>query len=217
MLRVGIYQSVGTRILPRLLRDFALAWPRVEVRLIESADDGQLLALVERGEVEVTFTVYPLAPGPVEAIELLHDPYLLLVSADSPLCRAPQPLALRELVDVPLIGPRVCFSGEQMEVRLRSRGIEPRVIFRSDDNPTVQGLVGAGVGAALLPRLAIDQTDTTTRALTLDEAIPPRIICLAWHRDRFRSPATRAFVEAARAVCAELDLEVEVENATQAA
>jgi DNA-binding transcriptional LysR family regulator len=209
LLRVGIYQSVGARILPTLLRDFAIAWPRVEIGLTEDTADGQLLSLVECGELDMTFTVYPLPSGPFEAVELLRDPYLLLVSRLSPLCGAPQPLALRALEDVPLIGPRMCTSGELLESRLRGYGIEPRVIFRSDDNGTVQGLVGAGVGAAILPRLAIDPTDELTRSLSLEGEVPPRIICLAWHRDRFRTPAARAFVEAARAVCVELDLEAQ--------
>jgi DNA-binding transcriptional LysR family regulator len=211
LLRIGIYQSVGTRILPALLRDFAVAWPRVEVRLTEATDDDHLLALVERGELELTFTVFPLPAGPFEAVELLRDPLLLLVSAASPLCRARQPLALRDLLDVPLIGPRECFSGERLEDRLRGFGVEPRVIFRSDDNGTVQGLVGAGVGAAMLPRLAIDLNDGNTRALILDEEIRPRVICLAWHRDRYRSAAARAFVEAARTVCANLEFEPETQ------
>ena len=60
------------------------------------------------------------------------------------------------------------------------------------------------LGCALLPRLAIDPTDRTTRTLTLGPDVPPRVICLAWHRDRYRSPAARAFVETARSVCAEL-------------
>jgi DNA-binding transcriptional LysR family regulator len=204
-LRVGIYQSVGTRILPTLLRQFAVAWPRVEIHLTESSDDRQLLSLVERGELELTFTVFPLPGGPFEAVELLRDPFVLLVAAGSALCRAPQPLAMRALIDVPLIGPRLCVSGEQLEARLRGFGIEPRVIFRSDDNPTVQGLVSAGVGAALLPRLAVDASDSSTRMLSLDPEIPPRVICVAWHRDRYRSPAVHAFVEAARDVCAAVD------------
>src|SRR5215470_10049155 len=37
-LRVGIFQSVGARILPALLRRFQQAWPRVEVRPVEAAD-----------------------------------------------------------------------------------------------------------------------------------------------------------------------------------
>jgi DNA-binding transcriptional LysR family regulator len=209
VLRVGIYQSVGTRILPTLLRDFATAWERIEIRLTEDSADGQLLSLVERGELDLSFTVYPLPSGPFEAQELLRDPYLLLVSRTSPLCGARQPLALRALEGVPLIGPRMCTGGELVENRLRGYGIEPRVIFRSDDNGTVQGLVGAGVGAAILPRLAIDPSDELTRSLSLEGEVPPRIICLAWHRDRYRTAAARAFVEAARAVCVDLQLEAQ--------
>src|SRR5215210_2219935 len=36
-LRVGIFQSVGERILPELMRRFTDAWPKVEVALTESA------------------------------------------------------------------------------------------------------------------------------------------------------------------------------------
>lgn len=208
-LRVGIYQSVGTRILPRLLRDFAVSWPRVEVKLTEAADDGHLLSLVERGELELTCTLLPIPAGPFEAVELLRDPYLLMISADSPLCHRRQPLCLADLADVPLIGPRNCRQGEDFEVRMRTQGIEPNVIFRSDDNPTVQGLVGAGIGASVWPRLAIDPSDTAIRMLRLDPSIAPRVVCFAWHRDRYQSPAARAFVEAARDICADLQLELE--------
>ncbi len=85
---------------------------------------------------------------------------------------------------------------------MRGYGIEPRVVFRSDDNPTVQGLVSAHVGSAVMPRLAIDATDESTVALDLESDVSPRIICLAWHRDRYRSAAARAFVTASANVCA---------------
>ena len=40
-----------------------------------------------------------------------------------------------------------------------------------------------------------------------DRTLPPRLIALAWHRDRYRTPAARAFVETAQEVTAELELE----------
>src|SRR5712691_5104059 len=46
-LRVGTYQSVGARVLPALLREFTAAWPNVDVVLRESADDRELVELVE--------------------------------------------------------------------------------------------------------------------------------------------------------------------------
>src|SRR4029453_19145401 len=44
-LRVGVFQSVGQRILPEVMRRFIGAWPQVDVSLTESADDTELLAL----------------------------------------------------------------------------------------------------------------------------------------------------------------------------
>ena len=68
----------------------------------------------------------------------------------------------------------------------------------------MQGLVGAGFGVALVPLLATDPKDERIRVLELDPEIPPRRIALAWHRDRHRSPAARAFVDVAAEVCADV-------------
>ena len=60
-LRVGVYQSVGTRILPAIIGRFAEAWPGVEVQLREAASDEGLLDLVEPGQLDMTFGVLPTA------------------------------------------------------------------------------------------------------------------------------------------------------------
>jgi DNA-binding transcriptional LysR family regulator len=204
-LRVGIYQSIGQRILPELMRRYAAAWPLVDVTLTESASDEELLQLVERGELDVTFADLPLIEGPFEFVELLRDPWLLVVPADSPLADRATPPPLREIAQLDLIGFRQCRSMTQIEAALR-RPID--FVFRSDHNGTVQGLVGAGVGAALLPSLAVDPNDEATRQIELGANVPPRLIAVAWHRDRYRSPAAGAFTELATEVCAELDSEL---------
>lgn len=203
-LRVGTYQSVGTRILPSVLREFAASWPQVEVHLTEDAADERLLSLVEQGELDLTFSIFPLPDGPFEAVELITDPYVLLVAADSPLAGRQRAPSLREIAAQPLVGFRQCRSIAQVEAHVRGRGVEPHFVFRSDDNGTVQGMVAAGVGAALVPRLAIDEKDGSVVMLDLGSSVPPRLICLAWHQDRYRSPAARAFVETAAGVCARL-------------
>jgi molybdate transport repressor ModE-like protein len=206
-LRVGIYQSIGQRILPELMRRYAAAWPLVEVTLTESASDEELLQLVERGELDLTFADLPLIDGPFEFVELLRDPWLLVVAKDSPLADRATPPPLREIAQLDLIGFRQCRSMTQIEAALR-RPIE--FVFRSDHNGTVQGLVGAGFGAALLPSLAVDPNDEATRQIELGANVPPRVIAVAWHRDRYRSPAANAFTELAAEVCAKLDSELQL-------
>lgn len=206
-LRVGTYQSVGARILPRLMRAFTASWPRVDLRLNESAAYGDLVKLVERGDLDLAFTSLPLAEGPFEALELLRDPFVLLVQVGSRLAEREGPLPLRELAALPLIGYRS--DSDEVEARVRARGVDPNIVFRSDDNGTIHGLVAAGMGAAVIPRLAVARDDPDTVAVDLGGRIAPRLIGIAWHRDRYRSAAARAFVETARAVCDELASEMQ--------
>jgi DNA-binding transcriptional LysR family regulator len=201
-LRIGTYQSVGARVLPELLREFCGEWPQVDVTLQESADDRDLLELVERGELDLSFVVLPLDPGPCEAVELFRDPYVLVVAAGSPLASRDRSPSLRELVDQPLISNRTCRTTQRVEDRLRHAGREPNIAFRSDDNGTVQGLVAAGVGIAVVPRLTVDETDPAVRVVDLGDRVPPRLIGIAWHRDRRRTRAAEAFVALARTLTA---------------
>jgi DNA-binding transcriptional LysR family regulator len=204
-LRIGTYQSVGARLLPTLLRTFKAHWPKIDVTLVESADDNELLSLVEHGEVDLSFIVYPLRPGPFDALELMRDPYVLVVARDSPLARRDRVPTLREIVDLPLIGYRSCRTTAQVEERLRVVGRDPNVVFRSDDNYTVQGMVAAGIGVALVPLLTVDPSDKRIEVIPLGDRVPGRLIGVAWHRDRLRTQAGEAFVEATRALCAEYE------------
>jgi DNA-binding transcriptional LysR family regulator len=202
-LRVGTYQSVGRNILPTVLRRFGAAWPRVEIKLTEMSTDQELIGLVERGDLDLTFADFRLWEGPFEELHLLDDPYVLLVQADSPLAHRKRAPTLAEIAELPLIGFRQCRSTKIVESNFREDGLDPTFVFRSDDNGTVQAMVGAGVGIALVPRLTVDRNDPSTNIVELGDLIPARRISLAWHQDRYRSPAARAFSEVAREVCAE--------------
>ena len=202
-LRVGTFQSVGARVLPDVMRRFVAEWPQVELELRESPSDEELLRLVERGELDLAFAMPPLLDGPFESVELLRDPYVILVPAEHELASFPR-AGLADLGGLTLIGNRACRSTSLAEDELTQRGVNVDVAFRSDDNGTVQGLVGAGFGAALVPLLTVDRNDDRVRVLELDPEIPHRRISLAWHRDRHRSPAARAFAEVAAGVCSDV-------------
>jgi molybdate transport repressor ModE-like protein len=211
-LRVGTFQSVGARVLPDVMRQFSAEWPGVEVELTESTSDEELQRLVERGELDLAFAMPPLLDGPFDGQELLADPYVLLVPADHELAGAGR-AGLADLGDVTLIGNRACRSTALAEDELAQRGVGVDVAFRSDDNGTVQGLVGAGFGVALVPLLTVDRNDDLTRVLELEPEIPRRRIALVWHRDRHRSPAARAFVDVAAEVCAVVGERLSLETA----
>ncbi len=200
-LRVGIYQSVGARLLPALVRRFRAQWPRVGVRVREESAAADLLRLLEHGELDLTFADLPLREGPFEWAELLQDPYVLLVSVRSSLAALDSAPSLREVAKLPLIGRRTTDEPERF---LAGRVPELNVIFRTDDNGTLAALVAEDLGAAIEPRLVVDPRDRDVKMLPFGSRIPPRTLVLAWHRDRYRSQAAEAFVELAQQLTASL-------------
>src|SRR5262245_1689215 len=157
-LRVGTYQSVSARLLPALVRRFKEEFPKVDVQLSESARDDELETRLERGEVDLSFVMLPMNEAPLEAEQLLVDPYVLIVPAGSGLAGRAKPPSLREVAREPLIGYRACRSMDAIETAIRRAGPEPNIVFRSDDTGTVQGPVGAGIAVAVVPSATVRPT-----------------------------------------------------------
>lgn len=201
-LRLGVFPSVGARVVPPLLQRLAKRWPEVNAVLVEDASDGRLLEQVEAADLDLAFAMLPLGDGPFAAVEVLRDPYVVLLAADSPIAKRTRALGPRELGELPLIGFR--HSQAYPETFLRAHGIAARIRFRIDDNETLVGLVAAGLGAALVPRLTVDPARDDVVQFEIAAKVPPRLIAIAWHRDRELAPAAADLVEIARALCTDV-------------
>ncbi len=91
-----------------------------------------------------------------------------------------------------------------VESHLRSAGHEPRFAMRANTNTTAQALVGAGVGPAILPRLAVNEDDPRIAVVELGELLPARRVALYWHQGRRNVPALTAFQTATAAAAREV-------------
>jgi len=190
-LRVGSFPSVGVTLFPRVMQRFVERWPSIELRLTEADYDDELHRQLLAGAIELAFLQRADDPALV-SVDVLSDPYVLLTPHDSPLATSGRAVRLREIAKLPLISYRR--PGLGAEAILLAGGVQPHVVFRSDESGIVQGLVRAGIGHALVSRLAVHLPDPELVTLEVADA-PPREIVLAWHADRTPSPAALAFVE----------------------
>jgi DNA-binding transcriptional LysR family regulator len=186
---------------------YRAAHPAVPVSLVESESDDNLLAHIERGELDLAFALLPLPEGPFAHTELMADPWMLLVPADSPLA-ARDAVPLAEAAGLPLIGARLHRCRMHVDASFNACGLKPKYVFRTDENGLVHSLVTAGMGAGILPQLAVDPRHKDLTAIPLGPGLPPRIIALAWHRDRHQPPTAQAFITMAQQLCAKPDRRV---------
>jgi DNA-binding transcriptional LysR family regulator len=206
VLRIGCYQSVGTRLLPRVLREVTASLPGVRVELTEAEDDEELLHLVESGALDLTFVVYPMIGGPFTHIELLGDPYVAVVHRDSEFGQGNDPVRADQLAGLPIITYSRMREVHSVEHRLGRPEIADQILLRSEDNGTLLGLAAEGVGIAVVSWLSVDPFRTDVRVIPLAE-VAPRVVGLAWHRDRYRIPASEEFIRVARREAARLATE----------
>lgn len=204
-LRVGAYQSVAATILPLILRGIGAGPEETVVELTESNDDGHLLDLLERGELDIAFTALPVAEGPLEATPLLSDPYLLVVHEEHPYAEIERELTLDEVAAVPLIAYKRSPPQPAVEDVFVYHGLSPRFAHRVEDNVTLHSFVAAGLGCGLVPRLAVSTDGKPLVALRIEPKLPERVVAIAWHRDRLRTCTAGLFVDLAVEVSAQLE------------
>ncbi|HMJ03564.1 MAG TPA: LysR family transcriptional regulator substrate-binding protein, partial [Conexibacter sp.] len=152
-----------------------------------------------RGGLDLAFVMLPVADGPFDWQHLWTGEYVVMTAADSPLADG-RP-SLEDVARLPLIGYRNIRRALRLEEHLRAMGLNPQVVFRTDDNGTLQRLVGVGMGAALVPTLAVEPNDPAVRVLHAFDGLPPFLVGIAWHAERTLEAPEQAFVETARDVC----------------
>jgi DNA-binding transcriptional LysR family regulator len=195
-LRVGATGDLLARLVPSLLRVYGSA-----VTLHEMSDARTLLATLVRGELDLALAETPLPKGPLDAAPLCVDPFVVVVQAGAPLAARRRPVQGQDLERLPLVAHAP--TRAHVESELRTHGIEARFVLQADSGAAVQGLVAAGLGAAVLPRLATDDRRAETDVLDLaPETIAPRTVAAVWSRLQPLRVDAAAFVDAARSACA---------------
>ncbi len=203
-LRVGTLPSVGTKVLPRLLRSFRAEWPGIQIVLRESRESADLIHDVETGEIDVTFIdIGPYETGSLEVRRLLDDPMVLVAPADAPEARR-RAVSIDDVAHLPMIGTRNPGCRQIIDNAFRQAAVLPSYVFRSDDTPTIQGLVGSGLAYAVLPLLTVDEDDQNVAIIPIRPEPPPRRLGISWHPDRRPAAALLPFVDAALEVCRDL-------------
>lgn len=159
-LRLGTFPSAGSDVAPRAMA--RLAAQGLDVQLME-AEVPELLQALEQRQVHAALL---FATGPQQGFppldgihvqRLFDDEHLVVLPSGHRAARGGRPVKLDQLRDERWIAAPS--DDDPSHVALveacRARGFDPAFSHRIDSFPITQGLVAAGLGVSLVPRLAI--------------------------------------------------------------
>lgn len=157
-LRICAFPSASATLIPRLCSRLAVTRPEVRVEFV-GEEPPSSFGLLRRGECDVVIA-FSYEPDPEPAVRgmtqvpLLQDRLVLLVARDSPLSNAPS-VRLVDLAKERWIAGCPRCRGMFLE-QCADAGFSPDIVCSTDDHMTVQSLVAASSGVAVVPRLVLE-------------------------------------------------------------
>lgn len=218
--RLMAFPSSSATLVPSALAKVKAAHPGVTVQFSEG-EPPESLAALRAGlcDLAVAFTYDGTDAGRgeddlegLEVIDVLNDPVAIALPQDHPLAEK-DVVRLEDLSAEHWIAGCPRCRGHLLEL-CDQEGFRPEVSFETEDYVAVLGLVAAGLGVALVPRLILASVSNPgVRTLELERG-SARAVQVVTTPDLKRVPAVRATLDALCASARELDLSQPATSAT---
>lgn len=188
VVRLAFLDSMSTSLVPVLLRAFHAHAPAVRV-LLSQEPAHEMLDDLATGRVDLAIT--STRPGGDYGWHRLQEDRLVVVVPPRHRLRGRKRLRLAELDGEELVTTPVGYGFRTLvDDLLREAGVSLTISFESQDLATIEGLVAAGLGVAIVPAPFAGQSGTVGIAIAADRA--RRTIGLTWRTDRpLPAPAAR--------------------------
>ena len=195
---IACVPTAGVQYLPRIIQQYSARHPDNRIKILDHASSGVAAAVLRR-EAEFGINVAEPHHGELVSVALLRDRFVLICRDDHPLAGSGT-VKWRRLAAYPLI-----FAGAEssnrplLDLALAREGVGLRTYYEVQRSSTAVGLVAAGVAAAIVPRLAMQNgAYPTIRIVALTDPVVSRELVLISRRNAQLSPAAQALYDLIR-------------------
>ena len=198
-MRLGVIPTIGPFVLPRVFPALRERYPELTIYLREE-QTAPLLARLEDGDLDVALIALPYETGDLRIEVIMEDEFLFACNRNHALAGAGE-VSLEAIAgeQLMLLEEGHCLRGHTLDV-CRTSDRRSRAQFEASSLLTMVQMVAAGVGVALIPRLAVDAQITRGTAISLSRIGVPaaRQIGLAWRHMSMRTREFRMLADALR-------------------
>lgn len=151
--RIGTGATACIYLLPPVLRDLRRRLPGLEIT-VRTGNTAEMLRALEENSLDVGLVTLPAAGRMFEVTPLLDDPFVAIAAADDG--RLPETATPAELAKLPLVLYEAGGHTRRIvDEWFAGAGIVPAPVMDLGSVEAIKELVGAGLGCAVLPEIAV--------------------------------------------------------------
>ncbi len=190
--RLAFLHSQASWFVPDLLRRFRAEAPRVQFDLVQGAAHV-IVEQLANGQADLAIT--SPRPDGYRWRGLYVERLCLAVPRDHRLASRAR-IRLADAAGEPFVALAPGFGLRQLTDELCAEaGIAPQVVFEAMEIPTMEGLVAAGFGVAVVPVPRPERAEPGAVYVPLAAASAKRQLGLAWSAERQLPPAAQRFAD----------------------
>jgi len=186
---IACVPSAAYYFLPKVLAEFHKQYPRIRVRIIDDSANG-VLASVTRGEAEFGINITGNQEPDIDFQRILTESFVVA-------CRRDHPLASRSTVSWAEIGQYDYMTVDRssgnrllLDLALAHTSLNLAWCYEARHVSTLIGLVEAGLGIAVVPRLSMPADEHPTLiSVSLTDPAVERMVGLVRRRGRELTPS----------------------------
>jgi len=192
---IACVPTVGVRYLPRVIQEYATRYPNNRIKILDHSSYSVAEAVLRR-EAEFGINVAGAHDAELVSVPLLRDRFVVICRDDHPLA-ARKRVSWRQLEPHPLIlVGQVNVNRGLLDLALSSDLTRLRAYYEVQRSSTAVGLVSQGVGAAVVPSLALQpEAYPRIRVIRLVDPVVTRSLVLIAPRNAHLSPAAQALYD----------------------
>ena len=192
---IACVPTIGVRYLPRIIQEYSSRLPDNRIKILDHSSYGVAEAVLRR-EAEFGINVAGTHDSELVSVPLVRDRFVLICRDDHPLARHKR-VSWGQLEPHPLIfAGHVSGNRPLLDLALATDAPRLRAYYEVQRSSTALGLVAEGVGAAVVPSLAV-QKDAypRIRVVSLVRPIISRALVLISPKNAQLSPAAQALYD----------------------
>lgn len=191
---VGVIPTIAPFFLSTVVSRFVESYPTLDLNIREGLT-ATLLKCASNCETDIALLGQTVSNHGLESEVLFTEELFLAVPSKHPLALKPK-IQAADLANEKLICLEAghCLADQAMDF-CQKNNMEMHVVLRSSQLATVQALVMAGLGIALVPRMAKISGQTVLVYRSLERPKPMRTIIAAWRKGREHSETATEFLK----------------------
>jgi DNA-binding transcriptional LysR family regulator len=193
-LRLGAMCTVGPERLVGLIEQLRISLPDLELSITD-AKSNEIISLIAQDDIDVGIVAWPNYPEIVRAEALYSERYAVAMRTDDTLAQGIA-VELGRLAGQSYIDRLGCEFNDHYSALCGNWTIDLNVVFASEREDWIQGLLLAGLGYAIVPEFMHLPEQLTKRPLASPDI--NREVAIVTLRGKPLSPAAATFVRLAK-------------------